>query len=548
MRPAHWGLLLAPVLLGAECPGAEHSDQWVVIDVVTAGVDPADRPLPQTQLARVRFYRETASHDLDLDVAEAVDIEVTTPVVSLTDHEGYRKTVPRDASLHFSSQDFRRHFSVVAIDGTLTAEPLLPGFYDLVVVPNDDPDQYTIAYEEVEIPPAGPIRVELEWGYRLKARIVEYDITDLASPELGLGQMEVEVFTEIAPGEVRRCGPSVETDGSGLLEIYLPPGTHTLRVASCNDADRPYPAGLITGFEVPGDIEALEQEAEDLGLETPVLYAYPAFERRSLSGRLLAASILGSEEAEGNAEVLAWGVVEAPPEYTGRSEVDFDSGAIRVRTYSTETGDFHFGEADDGLPAGTYNLDVVPGYHSDASAERWTGEQALDLIDAGLQMGDISLDRRVHLYVRVVDDQGREVEDARVEARNQGLSGYVTALTTGTTASTDAPGTVRLFLEQGLHTVAVVPPEESDLARATFEVDMGPSTQKAVVQLEQGIHVTGQVASQGELLGGAQIRFSDPWDGRILGMGTSRPSGTFELKVERSWIWPESGDDDDSAR
>jgi len=47
---------------------------------------------------------------------------------------------------------------------------------------------------------------------------------------------------------------------------------------------------------------------------------------------------------------------------------------------------------------------------------------------------------------------------------------------------------------------------------------------------------------------GVQVRFSDPDTGELLGMGTARSSGTFELNVPTSWVWGElDGGDDDSA-
>jgi len=539
--------LALPVLMGAQCPGVDHQDLWVVVDVLTAGVESANQPLAQTQMVQVRFRTETASQDLDLVEADTLDAGIFAPLVSQTEHDGDRALVSRDATLFFESREFDRRFTVHADSGSVESELVQPGRYLMSAIPDEYTYRYAIAYEEVDIPGTDLSEVVLPWGYRLNAQVIEYDITNLAEPQIGLSDMEVEAFAEVGPGEVRRAGPRDTTD-DGELELYLPEGTYTLRISSRNDADSAYPVGLITGFQVPEDIDALEAEAEELGEDLPVLYSYPKFERRSLAGRLLSTGILGGGTPEGNAAVVAWGLVEAPPEYAGREEVDFTSGSIRVRVYSTDTGDFHFGEV--GLPAAVFSLDVVPGYYSDSSAQRWTGEQALDLTDASLQMGDISLDARVHMYVRVEDAQGAEVEDARVEAQNLGLSGYVTALTTGTLTNADAPGTVRLYLEQELHRVTVVPPADSDLARASFDVEVGPSTPPTVVQLEQGIHVSGQVSMRGLLQGGVQVRFSDPWDGAVLGVGTARSSGTYELRVPTSWVWPadEDGGDDDSAR
>jgi len=544
LRRLPW--LLLPLLLGSQCPGADHRDLWVVVDVLTAGVGSSDRPLPQTQMTQVRFHSETASQDLDLRASQSLDAAVFAPLVSQSEHDGDRALVPRSATLFFESREFDRRFTLQAESGTVVEEPVLPGRYEMTVVPDEYPYRYAIAYEEVDIPGTDLSEIVLPWGYRLHARVVEHDITNLAEPEIGLSSMEVEAFTEVAPGEVVRTGPR-DTSDDGEVELYLPEGTYTLRIGARNDADSVFPVGLITGFRVPEDIDALEEEAEALDLDLPVLYAYPKFERRSLAGRLVSTGILGGGTPEGNAEVVVWGLVEAPPQYTGHEEVDFTSGPLRMRVYSTETGDFHFGEA--GLPAAAYSLDVVPGYYSDSSAQRWTGEQALDLTDTGLQMGDISLDARVHLYLRVENPQGEAVEGTRVEAHNLGLSGYVTSLETGTTANADAPGTVRLYLEQGPHRIAVVPPAASGLARSSFDVEIGPSTPPTVVQLEQGIHVSGQVSLLGELQGGVQVRLSDPWTGTVLGTGTARSSGTYELRVPYSWVWSdgEDGGDDDSA-
>ncbi len=539
-------LALLPLLMGSQCPSAEYDDRWVLVDVQSSRAETSDPPPAQRQQVRVRFHRETASHDLDLDAGVPVEPEVLAPDEA---EQGLTRTSsPADATLLLTSTDLQRSITLHAGEGAPADQAVPPGTYDVTVIPDEYKHRYTVAYEQVTIPGDDLTGLEVDWGYPLTARIVEYDITNLADPILGLGDMEVEVFSEVEPGRLRRAGPRDTTDAGGDFTLYLPEGSYTFRISSRLTADRPFPVGLVTHFRVPEDLEALQAEAEAQGEDTPTFYAYPRFERRSLSGRLVASGPLGSEEPEGNVSLVAWAVVEAPPQYVGSEVVDFTIGVMRRRTYSADTGDFHFGQEDAGLPAGVYSLDVVPGFYSDASAERWDGELAVDLTQDGAQLGEIALDSRVHLHLRVEDEGGDEVEGARVEVHNLGISGYVTAVNTGTTASDDAPGTVRVFLEQGPHRVVVVPPEGSSLARTSFDLEISPTVPPTVVRLEEGIEVTGQVSMDAELVGGVQVRFSDPDTGEILGMGTARSSGTFELTIPTSWVWDElDGGDDDSA-
>jgi hypothetical protein len=539
-------LALLPLLLGSQCPSSEYDDRWVVVDVQSSRAETNDPPPTQRQQVRVRFHRETASHDLDLDAGVLVEPEVLAPDEA---EQGLARTSsPADATLLLTSMDPQRSITLHAGEGAPADQAVPPGTYDVTVIPDEYKHRYTMAYEQVTIPGDDLTGLEVDWGYPLTAGIVEYDITNLADPILGLGDMEVEVFTEVAPGRLRRAGPRDTTDTGGEFTLYLPEGSYTFRISSRLTADRPFPVGLVTHFRVPEDMEALQAEAEAQGEDTPIFYAYPRFERRSLSGRLVASGPLGSEEPEGNVNLVAWSVVEAPTQYVGSEVVDFTIGVMRRRTYSTDTGDFHFGQEDAGLPAGVYSLDVVPGFYSDASAERWDGELAVDLTEDGAQLGEIALDSRVHLHLRVEDEGGDEVEGARVEVHNLGISGYVTAVNTGTTASDDAPGTVRVFVEQGPHRVVVVPPEGSSLARTSFDLEISPTVPPTVVRLEEGIEVTGQVSMDAQLVGGVQVRFSDPDTGEILGVGTARSSGTFELTIPTSWVWDDlEGGDDDSA-
>ena len=539
-------LLLVPLLLGGQCPSSEYDHRWVMVDTQASRTEVSDPPPAQRQEVRVRFHRETASVDLDLDAGVLVAPEVLAP--DGADLGAGRTYSPADATLLLTSTDLRRSVTLHAGDGAPAEQVVAPGTYDVTVIPDEYKHRYTMAYEQVTIPGDGLGELQVDWGAPLTARIVEYDITNLADPILGLGDMEVEVFTEIEPGRLRRTGPRDTTDAGGEFTLYLPDGSYTFRISSRLTAERPFPVGLVTHFRVPEDLEALLAEAEAQGEDTPTFYAYPRFERRSLSGRLVASGPLGGEEPEGNAALQAWAVVEAPAQYVGSEVVDFTIGVMRRRAYSADTGDFHFGQEDAGLPAGVYSLDMVPGFYSDASAERWDGELAVDLTQDGAQLGEIALDSRVHLHLRVEDESGDEVEGARVEVRNLGISGYVTAVNTGTTASDDAPGTVRVFVEQGPHRVVVVPPEGSSLARTSFDLEISPTVPPTVVRLEEGIEVTGQVSMDAELLGGVQVRFSDPDTGEILGIGTARSSGTFELTIPTSWVWGDlDGGDDDSA-
>jgi len=539
-------LLLVPLLLGGTCPSEDYEDRMVVVDVQASRTEGLEVPPPQTLLADVRFHRETASHDLSLDPGVPVVPEVLAP--DEADVGGDRTYSAADAIVVLQALEFDRTVTLYAGDGAPADQLVPPGTYDVMAVPDEYKHRYTAAYGLAEIPGNDLTGLRLDWGYPVTARIVEYDVSNLADPVLELGDMEVEVFTELEPGRLRRAGPRDTTDTSGEFTLYLPEGTYTFRISSRLTADRPFPVGLVTHFRIPEDLEALQAEAEAEGEDVPTFYAYPAFERRSLSGRLVASGPLGSSEAEGNATLVAWSVVEAPPQYLGSEQVDFTIGVMRRRAYSSETGDFHFGQEDAGLPAGVYSLDIVPGFYSDASSEQWTGEVAVDLTEDGAQLGEIALDSRVHLHLRVEDEGGDEVEGARVEVHNLGVSGYVTAVSTGTTASDDAPGTVRAFVEQGPHRVVVVPPDDSSLARTWFDLEISPTVPPMVVQLEDGIQVTGQVSMGGELVGGVQVRFTDPDTGTLIGMGTSRSSGTYEFNIPTSWVWGEADTgDDDSA-
>ena len=542
-------LLLPLLLLGADCPGADAVDLWVMVDVLTVGVETEEPPPAQSLVAKVRFRRETASRDLELLASTSITGAVYAPDEALTDEPIPRTEGHTDATLLLHNRSSGRNTTVEALGGTFDADGIVAGPYDLTVIPDAYKHRYSFAYDEIEVPGADLSHLLVDWGHQLTARIVEFDLANLAQPTLEIADQEIEAFTETEPGILRRAGPRASTDTDGLFTLYLVPGTYTLRIASRLEATTPYPTALITGFRVPEDIEALNAEAEAQGEDVPTLFIFPHFERRSLSGRLVATGPMGSESAEGNASLLAWGVVEAPEAYVGHPNVDFVIGSMRRRVFTSDNGDFSFGQEEGGLPAGVYGLDIVPGYYSDASSESWSGEQALDLQDDGLQLGDITLDSRVYLNLRVIDHRGREVDYARVEVRNLGVSGYVTATRTGSAEGVEAPGTARMFLEQGPHEVTVVPPTDSTLARHSFEVEIGAAGSVMEVQLEEGIHVSGRVSVDDELLGGVQIRFSDP-DGTLLGIGESRPSGTYELRVPATWAWPELdevGDDDDSA-
>jgi hypothetical protein len=542
-------LLLPLMLVGADCPGSDAVDMWVVVDVLTVGVETEEPPPAQSLVAKVRFRRETASRDLELAAATSVSGAVFAPDEALTDDPLPRAESHTDATLLFRNRSSGRTSAVEALGGTFDADGIVPGSYHLTVIPDAYKFRYSFAYDEVEIPGADLSTLLVDWGHELTAEVVEFDLANLAQPILEIADLEIEAFAETEPGVLRRAGPRATTDSDGRFTLHLVPGSYTLRITSRPEAAAPYPTALLTGFRVPEDIDALNAEAEAEGAEVPTLYTYPHFERRSLSGRLVATGPMGSESSEGNASVMAWGVVEAPQAYIGRDDVDFVIGSMRKRVFTSDNGDFAFGQEGQGLPAGAYGLDIVPGYYSDASSESWIGDQALDLHDDGLQLGDITLDSRVYLNLRVIDHRGREVDNARVEVRNLGVSGYVTAARTGAAEGVDAPGTARMFLEQGPHEVTVVPPVDSTLARRSFEVEIGSAGRVMEVDLEEGIHVSGRVSVDDELLGGVQIRFSDP-DGTLLGIGESRPSGTYELRVPTTWAWPDIdavGDDDDSA-
>jgi len=248
---------------------------------------------------------------------------------------------------------------------------------------------------------------------------------------------------------------------------------------------------------------------------------------------------------ENNAEVTVWGVVHAPDEYAGLEEVDFVLGPIQRKVFTNDSGDFAFGAEAEGLPDAVYSMDVIPGFDSDGSAQRWSGDQAIDLTGGDRQLGDLDLTARVDFWVSVTDAQGRAVEGARVELHNLGLSRYSTALTS------DENG-VALFdkAEQGPHRVLVFAPDGEHLGRSAADLEIGTATQVHFAVLEPGIRVTGQVALNFDLLEGVTVRFYDPMDDTLLGEGRTGRSGTYEIDVPKAWAWPELDDspgDDDSA-
>lgn len=551
IRPHRWLWLLLPVLLGADCPGVDHMDHRVRIHVLPAGVPSSIRPPAITETMTVRFRQDTATHDVVVDEGVTLGGYVLAPSVDAGTDPEAEPTVGTAALLLGREQDGRARFTAHADDqGMFSVENLAPGTYDLTVFADEFVGQYGATYLELELPGQELIDVPLEYGHLLQARVAEFDL--ITRERIGIGSMAVDVFEELEDGELRHAGPRATTDADGDFSLYLPEGTYTLRVASPSywpvgdgvTEPIPFPTGLVTGFRVPGDIERLEADAAAEGLEVPFFYTYPRFRRASLSGTVRSVGPFNTGQ-ENNAEVSVWGVVRAPSEYEGLEEVDFVLGPIERKVFTNDSGDFAFGAEDEGLPAAVYSMDVIPGFDSDGSAQRWTGDQAIDLTDGDRQLGDVDLTARVDFWVSVTDQQNRPVEGARVELHNLGLSRYSTAL------HSDENG-VALFdkTEQGPHRVLVFAPAGEHLGRSAADLEVGTATQVHFAVLEPGIRVTGQVAEGFELLEGVMVRFYDPEDGTLLGEGRTGRSGTYEIDVPKAWAWPELDDDagdDDSA-
>ncbi len=529
IRPKRLWWLLLPVLLGADCPGAESRERWVRVELMPSRGAGDDAPPAQTQSVRVRFRRETASRDLALE--EGLTLEGSV----LADGA----PVPRpNARLHFRHRDSGTETTAEAHSGgQFVATGLLPGTYDVTIYPDADQDLLGIARLVVQLPDDDLADLPIPWGeHVLWGRIVRREI-GVPDP-VGIADLVVEAFRETEPGTLRRAGQETITldDGeatiAGEFTLALPAGTYALRISSPTGAEVPYPTAVLTGVEMP-------RPGGWVPVDTPItLFTYPTWSeerRHELSGKLVAPGI-GVDLPEGSALVEARGVVHAPPEYAGLEDIDFQLGPVRARVRTDTEGDFRLT-----LPDATYTLDVIPGYDSDGSAFRDAGEQA-HVVANDLPLGTVFLTSRVNLTMRVVDDADRVIEGARVEVRNLGLSGYATGL------STDETGTARFLLEQGPHRVEVIPPEGSGLARDRFEVEMGTVDERLIVPLEDGIRVSGQVSRGNDLLEGVLVRFVDPDSGEVLGEGVSRASGTYELRVPTAWVWPETeAGDDDSA-
>ncbi len=549
-RRLRWLWLLVPLLLGADCPGADHMDQAVRINVLPAGVPSSIRPPAVTETVNVRFRQETATHDLVLDEGVTVTGLVLAPPVDAGTDPDALATVGTAALLVGREREGRARFTEHADDqGMFTLENLATGSYDLQVVADEFVGQYSAAYAELELPGGALGEVHLQYGYPLTARIAEFDL--ISRERTGIGSMGIDAYEELALGELRHAGPRSHTDDDGNFTLHLPEGTYTLRIASpsywpAEDGATepvPYPTGLITGFRVPGDIERLKAEAAVEGHEVPYLYAYPRFARSSLSGSVRSVGPFDTGR-ENNAAVTVWGLVHSPTEYEGLDEVDFVVGPIRRKVFTNDSGDFAFGAEEEGLPAAVYSMDVIPGFDSDASAQRWTGDQAIDLTGGDRQLGDVDLTAKVDFWISVTDAQDRPVEGARVELHELDLSHYSRALVS------DENGVVQFQAEQGWHRVIAFPPEDEHLARSLQDVEIGTATQVHFAVLEPGIRVSGQVALGFDLLEGVTVRFYDPADGTLLAEGRTGRSGTYELDVPRAWAWPELDDDpgdDDSA-
>ncbi len=548
-RLLRWVGVLAPLLLlGADCPGSGHVDHPVRIHVLPAGVPSSIRPPAVTETQTVRFRQETATHDVVLDEGLPVEGLVLAPPVDASVDPDSPATVGTAAVVVGRERSGRARFTLLADDqGQFALDRAAPGTYDLQVFADEFVGQYAAAYRTIEVPGEGLVEIELEYGYPLTARVAEYDL--ISKEWTGIGSLAVEAYAEDGPGELRHAGPRTETDDDGAFTLYLPEGEYTLRFATPSfraegetaTSPVPFPTGLITGFRVPEDIDALAEEVEED--ELPVVYAYPRFARHSLSGTLQAVGPQDSDP-ENNAAVTAWGVVHAPLGYEGLDEVDFVVGPLIRKVFSNDSGDFAFGAAEVGLPTAVYSMDVVPGFDSDAAAQRWTGEQAIDLSD-DRQLGTLDLTARVDLWVGVLDDQDRPVEGARVELHDLGLSRYAQALVS------DENGICQFQAGQGPHRVLAFPPEGSNQGRSLQDIEIGTSTQVHFAVLDPGIQVTGQVALGFDLLEGVTVRFYDPVDDTLLAEGRTGRSGTYELNVPRPWAWPElddaAGDDDDSA-
>jgi len=516
--------LLLPVLLGADCPGTETRDRWVRVELLPSRVSGEVEPPPQVQSVLVHFRRETATRDLALTEG----IEIAGSVLAA----GAPNTRP-DATLRFRNRDTGAVFTTVARGGgQFFADRVLPGTYELTIYPDQNDDLFGITRSLVVLPDDTLEDLPLRWGeYLLWGQIVRREI-GVPGP-IGIPGLVVEAFTESSPGELQRAGQwtttlhDTEAAVAGEFSLHLPAGTYALRISSPTDAEEPYPTVVLTGVEIPRPL-----------IKLTTLFTYPTWSeeyRHDLSGKLVAPGI-GIDLPEGNALVEARGVVHAPPEYASMEEVDFLLGPVRVRGRTTNEGDFRLG-----LPQAVYSLDVIPGYDSDGSSFRDTGDQAYSLTN-DLPLGTVFLTSRVNLTMRVTDDSDNVIEGARIEVRDLDLSGYSYGLTT------DDTGTARFLLEQGLHRVVVIPPDDSSLAREEFEVAMGSVDERLIVALEDGIRVSGQVSVGNDLLAGVQVRFVDPADGTVLGVGVSRSSGTYELRVPSAWVWPEElAGDDDSA-
>lgn len=531
IRRLRWLVLAIPLLLGADCPGDETVDQWVVVDVLPGTVSGTTDVPAQTQAVRVRFSRENASQDIELKSSVVVEGEIYASENCSDDKE------PTDALLRLASLDSSRVLVDVAAGGIFSRTDVPPGSYELMVIPDEKLTELGIHYQEVTLPEDDISQLCLQRGeFELSAIIADYDLYTVPPQYNVLNDLFIEAFVELEPGVLRRAGPRGDTNNFGEFSLLLEEGVYSLRISSLPGAAVPYPTALITGFRVPEDIEALEAEvAED---ELPYLFVYPAFQPNTLSGTLIATGPLAEGQPEGQATVTVRGVVQAPELYVGLDEVDFEIGYLETRLQSDDLGGFAVT-----LPPAVYSMSIVPGMSSDSSSQALTAEQALDLSEDNLQLGDVELDSRVYLYVQARDDRERFVEGARIEVRNLGYSGYVQGILS------DVNGTARFFVEQGEHRITIEPPEDAGLARHVEGITIGKSTAVVPITLEEGIHLTGRISLDGDLLGNALVRFSDPADGSLLGTSVSRISGTYDLQIPTSWVWDDvqlEGDDDTS--
>lgn len=220
-------------------------------------------------------------------------------------------------------------------------------------------------------------------------------------------------------------------------------------------------------------------------------------------------------------------VVGARVRFTSIS-LDSGVGSLQVETEATRP-DANFIAR---LLPGVYDIDIMPEYDAKvvASPVRYAGQRITD----GASLPNLSVQPPGRLTGRVLDATEKPVADVQVVATEQGFGGNVYFGRTGREgnfdfAVTDVPLTLTLTPAQGS-------------AGAVTTVDIDAPEGNRMLQLDDGVPLSGTVAYDGAPVGYASVDVYDARSNLLLGRTVTDDAGRFSLRISLPEVAAEADD------